>query len=97
MISLERVSVQRHGVIALDQFTHTVHPGQSVAVIGPVRIWEDHTPRDSCHAPACSFWQRSRYPDLGIDAGLTISSATPLDMCPTSYRHLADDSCRRMP
>ena len=35
MISLERVSVQRHGVIALDQFTHTVHPGQSVAVIGP--------------------------------------------------------------
>ena len=35
MISLERVSVQRRGVIALDQFTHTVHPGQSVAVIGP--------------------------------------------------------------
>ena len=35
MISLERVSVQRHGVIALDQFTHTIHPGQSVAVIGP--------------------------------------------------------------
>ncbi|MBT4886800.1 MAG: ATP-binding cassette domain-containing protein [Planctomycetaceae bacterium] len=35
MISLERVSVQRHGVIVLDQFTHTIHPGQSVAVIGP--------------------------------------------------------------
>ncbi len=35
MISLEQVSVQRHGVIALDQFTHTIHPGQSVAVIGP--------------------------------------------------------------
>ena len=35
MISLERVSVQRHGVIALDQFSHTIHPGQSVAIIGP--------------------------------------------------------------
>ena len=35
MISLEQVSVQRRGVIALDQFTHTIHPGQSVAVIGP--------------------------------------------------------------
>ncbi len=35
MISLERVTVQRQGVIALNQFTHTIHPGQSVAVIGP--------------------------------------------------------------
>lgn len=35
MISLEQVTVQRQGVIALNQFTHTIHPGQSVAVIGP--------------------------------------------------------------
>jgi ABC-type multidrug transport system ATPase subunit len=35
MISLEQVTVQRQGVIALDQVTHTIHPGQSVAVIGP--------------------------------------------------------------
>ena len=35
MISLEQVTVQRQGVIALDQFTYTIHPGQSIAVIGP--------------------------------------------------------------
>ena len=35
MISLEQVTVQRQGVIALDQVTHTIYPGQSVAVIGP--------------------------------------------------------------
>ena len=35
MISLEQVTVQRQGVIALDQVTHTIHPGQSVAIIGP--------------------------------------------------------------
>ncbi len=34
MISLEQVTVQRQGVIALDQVTHTIHPGQSIAVIG---------------------------------------------------------------
>ncbi len=35
MIALEQVTVQRQGVIALNHFTHTIHPGQSVAVIGP--------------------------------------------------------------
>ena len=35
MIVLEQVTVQRQGVIALNHFTHTIHPGQSVAVIGP--------------------------------------------------------------
>ena len=95
MISLEQVTVQRQGVIALDQVTHTIHPGQSVAVIGPTGSGKTTLletiagllPIQSGNAIFCGVL---------ITDGLTAHSTTHWLRAQRQH-NMADDTSRRMP